>query len=170
MEIALVIWFLFGVVSAVVMSNKGRSGCGGFALGFLLGPIGLIIALVLKADNSEIERNEISSGLNRKCPFCAEIIKIEAKKCRHCGSTIEKPLDDEIRRQLIFSETELSFYGLEQILTLEKVLSQNDKSVEIEVCNAICRRIGRSPFEGPPREFISSYYDQLKTYFESKMI
>ena len=24
----------------------------------------------------------------KKCPFCAELIKIEAVKCKHCGSSI----------------------------------------------------------------------------------
>jgi len=43
MEI-LLIWLLFGIVSAVVASNKGRSGCGWFALGVLLGPFGFILA------------------------------------------------------------------------------------------------------------------------------
>ena len=45
----LTIWALpFGVLVGILMRNKGRSGCGGFALGFLLGPIGLVIAFLLK--------------------------------------------------------------------------------------------------------------------------
>lgn len=49
----LVIGLLFaaacGAGSAMILSRKGQSGCAGFALGFLLGPIGLIVALVLPA-------------------------------------------------------------------------------------------------------------------------
>ena len=72
MEVLLIIWLLFGLAAAAVMSNKGRSGCGGFALGFLLGPIGLIIALVLQKDHKTLEGKALSSGDVRKCPQCAE--------------------------------------------------------------------------------------------------
>lgn len=45
MEIAVVVWCLFGMGAAIVATNKRRSGCGWFIIGFLLGPIGFIFAL-----------------------------------------------------------------------------------------------------------------------------
>jgi len=83
-----VVWVLFGVAGGMILSNKGRSGCGGFALGFLLGPIGLLIALVMSADHRELEKKSLSGGDVRKCPHCAELIKREARKCRFCGSDV----------------------------------------------------------------------------------
>ena len=55
--IFIVIWLAFGVLGAMIMSGKDRTGCGGFALGVLLGPIGLIIALLIRpSEKNEAQR------------------------------------------------------------------------------------------------------------------
>ena len=40
-------WFFCGVISSVVASNKGRSVFGWFAIGLLLGPVGVVLSLVI---------------------------------------------------------------------------------------------------------------------------
>ena len=84
----IVIWLLLGVASAVVATNKGRGGCAWFALGILLGPFGLLLALVVRDDSSGVERQAIATGQSKRCPYCAELIKKEAIKCRFCGSDL----------------------------------------------------------------------------------
>jgi hypothetical protein len=42
----LVIWLILGVASAIIGSNKGRSGCVWLLVGLILGPIGLILVLL----------------------------------------------------------------------------------------------------------------------------
>jgi hypothetical protein len=81
----LVIWIIFGVISSIIASNKGNSGCGGFLLGALLGPIGLLIAL-FSSDNKPKVFNPIN--YTRRCPYCAELVHNEAIVCKHCSRDI----------------------------------------------------------------------------------
>jgi hypothetical protein len=48
MEVVILpLWFVFGIVGALIGSMKGRSGCGWFLLCALLGPIGLLFAAIV---------------------------------------------------------------------------------------------------------------------------
>lgn len=62
------------VISSAIGAKKGEMA-NGFILGFLLGPLGVIFALISKGDR-------------RKCPMCTELISQEATVCRHCGRDI----------------------------------------------------------------------------------
>ena len=98
------IWLLFGVGAAIVARDKGLDGCLWFVLGILLGPVGLLLAFAVRGDPSTLERRAIASGQSKRCPDCAELVRREAIKCRHCGSDlpaiVEEPdrsLSDRLR-------------------------------------------------------------------------
>ena len=114
-------WVICGFVAAIIGSTKG-AGCSSFIVGFLLGPLGIVVAIFMKGnrrqcpscreyidpnaskcpkcqeDLKEIQANVIKGGEpsieneTKKCPICAEQIKLEAIKCRFCGHDFDPAL------------------------------------------------------------------------------
>lgn len=78
-------WFALAMLVGVYANSKGRFGFGYFLLALLLSPlIGFIIVAVLDPAKAELEQKAISQGDMKKCPDCAELVKKEARICKHC--------------------------------------------------------------------------------------
>ena len=69
----------FGLISAVIANHKGRGEIRWFLVGFFLHVIGLIVVFLPPT---------VRSGITKRCPQCAEIIREEATLCRYCGSVL----------------------------------------------------------------------------------
>lgn len=119
---------VFAVLSAIVASDKNRSAAGWSILGFLFGLFGFIAAIVVSEGEEETQpdREKQSSSKeghlpstarefdpdehDKKCPDCAEYIKLEARVCKHCGHEFS---DEEVEQQIenVKEEEVISYSG-----------------------------------------------------------
>lgn len=89
MELML-LWLGFAFLVALYARSKGFSGFVSFLFACILSPlIAAAIIAMRKPNVSAIEARATSGGQFRKCPACAEFIKSEASKCKHCGEAVE---------------------------------------------------------------------------------
>ncbi len=78
MEIVL-LWVGFTVVVGVLASRKQRSVFGWVVLSLFISPLLAGLLLLVLPSNAE--------G-NAQCPYCRELVRSDAIKCKHCGSSI----------------------------------------------------------------------------------
>ena len=81
-------WVLFAIAVGIFASNRGRSGFGWFFLSLIISPLlGIIFCAVSKnlAIKAEIGP---TPDTHVKCPDCRELILKDARKCKHCGTSL----------------------------------------------------------------------------------
>jgi hypothetical protein len=97
-------WVLFSIVAGMIAGSKGRSGFGYFFLSLILSPlIGLLLAIALPALNPPATAAGPAappSDSYIKCPDCRELVLKDARKCKHCGSTLV-PVAEMTQEQLL---------------------------------------------------------------------
>jgi len=80
------LWCLFGFIIGKIAAGKGYDFPAFFIYGFLLFPVALIHALVLR-DIRHVDR-ALTVDQARKCPSCAEMVRAEATVCRFCQTAL----------------------------------------------------------------------------------
>lgn len=87
-----VLWLACGIAAAGLYQRRGRSAEVGFWGGFLLGPIGVLLAWFAEPDSTVLEQKALGDGM-RKCPSCAELVKAEASICRYCQRALPSAIE-----------------------------------------------------------------------------
>jgi hypothetical protein len=80
----LIISLGFAIAAAMLAGDKGRNRTPWFIAGLFLGPLALFAAYIVGPE----EAKSIEDRTHKKCPYCAELVKYEAKVCKHCRREI----------------------------------------------------------------------------------
>ncbi|OQS41130.1 hypothetical protein B0T39_09225 [Chromobacterium haemolyticum] len=83
----LAVWLIFSIIVIVVAEGRGRSRLWWFLISLVISPLLALIALLV-LPNIKADAREPNPQTHVKCPDCAELVKREARKCKHCGCTL----------------------------------------------------------------------------------
>jgi hypothetical protein len=77
-----------GFIMVPLVARAGGTGMNA-AVGAFLVPLAALVFLLSSNTSEAVAVEKGEHGAFRKCPFCAEPIRREAVKCKHCGSAVE---------------------------------------------------------------------------------
>jgi membrane protein implicated in regulation of membrane protease activity len=80
------LWIGLTIACGIVAASKGRSLIGWLLLGALFSVLAFIVVAVMPA----LKRNagEPDPDTHVKCPDCRELVRMDARKCKHCGCSL----------------------------------------------------------------------------------
>ena len=74
------------MISGNIVKDKGRDQSGWFLAGFLLGPIGVVLASIASLDQKMLDQMALNRGERRACPECQEVIKRQQQSVDTVGT------------------------------------------------------------------------------------
>ena len=76
-------WILLSFLAAYFADKRGLNGGQVFIGSLLFSPLlGLLLTFVLKPSEKQLLR----TARGKTCPECAEVVRFEARLCKHCGN------------------------------------------------------------------------------------
>lgn len=85
-------WLFFAILVAMLAGKRGRSGFGWFLLSAIISPL-LAVLLLLVLDNLSATATAKAGDAptpqtHVRCPECRELVRADARKCKHCGTAL----------------------------------------------------------------------------------
>ena len=116
------VWIIGGCVTGEIASRQGRPFFTWFVAGMLCFVIAFLYLLLSKPSDEILAE----SGKYRKCPQCAEMVKMDAKVCRYCGSDLPAFIQDN-------SEEYENHITDEAIESGEKLLGNSESVIRVVI-------------------------------------
>ena len=85
------VWLLGSILVAVWAHAKGRSAGLALAIGLIFSPVMAAIVVAVWTPGPERDYQAARAGRSkdlRVCPQCAEMVRVEAMRCKHCGAAL----------------------------------------------------------------------------------
>jgi hypothetical protein len=141
--IILVAWVIVAFIAAKIAGDKGRSYGKTLALGLIFSPlISLLVAFALSPNSKKQETNALREGTSRKCPSCAELVKVEANVCRFCGVHLPRELLDKGSPE----STEQQYNYLPETMSLDEFVA---KAISDDESKGFLGKQGLKNFKNP---------------------
>lgn len=97
-----VVWTIVAVLIGVAANSRGRSGIGWFFLAMIISPLiaGLLLMLfgtpasaLAKTATPTAGAEVATPETHVRCPECRELVRKDARKCKHCGTALVPQTD-----------------------------------------------------------------------------
>lgn len=85
MESLIGLWIVLTIFAVYYGHKRGQSVIFCLIISVFLSPLIAFIAIALTKPKTEVvEARELKSGKMKRCPHCAELVRKEARVCKHC--------------------------------------------------------------------------------------
>lgn len=83
--IGMLFWIGVSLAVQYLWENQGHKSKTALIVSLIFSPIvGFLVVLLTKEDKEGAKQWKLKGGELKQCPYCAELIKSEAKVCRYC--------------------------------------------------------------------------------------
>ena len=85
-------WLIFAILVGMLAGKRGRSGFGWFLVAAVISPLLAVLLLLVLADRtaqtSTAAVDAPTPETHVRCPDCRELVRFDARKCKHCGAAL----------------------------------------------------------------------------------